>query len=420
MKLCVVGGGAAGLCAAKNSLEFGFQVTVFEQTDQIGGTWVFTDDVGKDKNGLDVHSSMYEGLYTNLPKEVMGFPDFPIPTQHKSYISSEHFLDFLNLYATTFDIKKYVKLEHQVVRVRPLNDESWEIIVRNLPDNKYETYTFDAVLVCNGHYNTPALPKFEGSEAFKGKQIHAHDYRSSELFKGEKVLVIGAGPSGVDLTNEISKVAERVTLSHHMKEPSKTIFLPNVDQRPDVDCLTNNGVTFTDGRSQEYSIIFYCTGYKYTFPFLSVDCGIKCEDNYVRPLFKHCISINRPSLGFVGLPFYVCATQMFDLQSRFFLTFASNRKLLPTKQEMLEDQKIDMEERRRRGLRNHQAHLMGELQHKYYEALASAAELKPLKPVIAKLHNFSSLRFLDDLINFRKEVFRILDDESFVKVSTRN
>lgn len=72
MKLCVIGAGAAGICAAKNGLDFGCDVTVFEQTESVGGTWVYTDEVAKDKNGLDVHSSMYQGLYTNLPKEVMG------------------------------------------------------------------------------------------------------------------------------------------------------------------------------------------------------------------------------------------------------------------------------------------------------------------------------------------------------------
>lgn len=72
MKLCVIGAGAAGICAAKNGIEFGCTVTVFEQSENVGGTWVYTDEVATDKNGLDVHSSMYQGLYTNLPKEVMG------------------------------------------------------------------------------------------------------------------------------------------------------------------------------------------------------------------------------------------------------------------------------------------------------------------------------------------------------------
>lgn len=416
MKLCVIGAGAAGLCAARNGIKFGCEVTVFEQTDQIGGTWVYTDEVGKDKNGLNIHTSMYQGLHTNLPKEIMGFPDFPIPPQEKSYISSSDFLEFLHLYAKEFDIVKLVKFEHHVVKVLPLNDDSWEVIVRNLPDNKYENFFFDAVLVCNGHYFNPSLPVLKGSDAFKGKQIHAHDYRTAKSFLGEKVLVIGAGPSGVDLANEISKYAERVTLSHHLKEPINTKFLPNVDQKPDVAHLTNEGAVFVNETFQEYSIIFFCTGYLYTFPFLSSECGIICDDNYVRPLFKHCVNINRPSLGFIGLPFYVCATQMFDLQSRLFLTFMTKRKSLPTKQKMLDDERSEMESRWRKGLRKHQAHMMGPDQFKYYEELAAAAEIEPIKPVMAKLHNFSSLRFLDDLINFRKEVFRILDDETFIKI----
>lgn len=72
MKLCIIGAGAAGLCAARWSIEFGCEVTVFEQTNEIGGTWVYNEEVGRDKNGLDVHSSMYKGLHTNLPKEIMG------------------------------------------------------------------------------------------------------------------------------------------------------------------------------------------------------------------------------------------------------------------------------------------------------------------------------------------------------------
>lgn len=55
-------------------------------------------------------------------------------------------------------------------------------------------------------------------------------------------------------------------------------------------------------------------GYKYTFPFMSIDCGLTVDDNYVQPLYKHCININRPTMAIIGLPYYVCASQMFDLQ----------------------------------------------------------------------------------------------------------
>ena len=62
MRVCVIGAGTAGLCAAKHALQNGMEATVFEQASAIGGTWVYTDSIGKDEFGNDVHSSMYKGL----------------------------------------------------------------------------------------------------------------------------------------------------------------------------------------------------------------------------------------------------------------------------------------------------------------------------------------------------------------------
>lgn len=60
--VAVIGAGTAGLCAAKHGLANDFEVTVFEQAKALGGTWVYTDNIGKDEYGMDVHSSMYQGL----------------------------------------------------------------------------------------------------------------------------------------------------------------------------------------------------------------------------------------------------------------------------------------------------------------------------------------------------------------------
>ena len=64
VKVCVIGAGGAGLCAARNlsRLPQLLQVDVFEQTDKIGGTWVYTSETGTSKNGLPVHQSMYKNL----------------------------------------------------------------------------------------------------------------------------------------------------------------------------------------------------------------------------------------------------------------------------------------------------------------------------------------------------------------------
>ncbi|XP_053685201.1 senecionine N-oxygenase-like [Sabethes cyaneus] len=414
---CIIGAGKAGIAAARRVLEAGGQVVLFEQTDQIGGTWNYTDAVGKDKYGLDIHTSMYQGLRTNLPKEVMGFPDFPIPEQEESYIPAEDVLRFLRSYADTFDVTRHVRLEHHVMFVEPSDQAgNWKVHVKNLPLNKVETFLFDFVFVCNGHYHTPMIPKYRNMQMYRGKQLHSHDYRSPKHFQGEIVLVIGAGPSGMDLALEISKTAWLVIMSHHTKEPFKTVFPNNLKQKPDVKELTSRGALFVDGTHSDCTVILYCTGYRYSFPFLSLSSGITVDDNCVQPLYKHCININHPTMAFIGLPYYVCAAQMFDLQARFCLRYYTGEEKLPTKDEMLADMQQQMEQRWKEGYRKRQAHMMGPAQGDYYHDLAKTAGLDAIKPVMTKLHNESSQRFNDDLLHFRDDIFRIVDDETFVEV----
>ena len=97
ISVAIIGAGAAGLCAARHlsaaATSHDLRIKVFEQADNIGGTWVYTDNVGTDSHGLPVHSSMYKNLKTNLPKEVMAFPDFPFPDYEESFIHHSKVLD---------------------------------------------------------------------------------------------------------------------------------------------------------------------------------------------------------------------------------------------------------------------------------------------------------------------------------------
>jgi len=63
-RIAIVGSGVAGLIVARHvvsKLNI-YSLMMFEQTDQIGGTWVYTDETHLDKNGLLIHSSMYKNL----------------------------------------------------------------------------------------------------------------------------------------------------------------------------------------------------------------------------------------------------------------------------------------------------------------------------------------------------------------------
>ncbi|KAG5680245.1 hypothetical protein PVAND_009767 [Polypedilum vanderplanki] len=414
MRICVIGAGVAGLCSIKRAIEYHCEVMAFEQSAEIGGTWVLREEIGKDKFGLNVHSSMYKGLRTDIPKEVMSYPDFPYPTKTTSYIPSSDVLDYLNAYANKFDLLDKIKFQHNVIRVCPLADNSWEVIVRNLPKNSYEIFIFDAVFVCTGNFHTPNSPIIKGNEIFKGKQIHSHDYCDAEQFRNEKVCIIGSGPTGIDVVQAISKTAHSVIWSTHLKQQLNITLADNVIMKPDIAELCSNRAIFVDGSYENFTILLQCTGYKHSFPFLSVDCDVVVEENFVSPLYKHCLNINRPTLTFIGLPTVGCNNQLFDYQVRFCLKFMTQQLKLPTKEEMLRDYKKNMEEQWKRGLSKRRAHLLGfDVQEKYFEELSTIAQLEPVKPVILKIFNKSILNLFSNLDNYREKNFKVINDEEF-------
>lgn len=62
LNIAIIGAGPSGLFSAKHSLARGHRVTVYEQSETIGGVWVYTNDTGKNQYGLNIHTAMYKGL----------------------------------------------------------------------------------------------------------------------------------------------------------------------------------------------------------------------------------------------------------------------------------------------------------------------------------------------------------------------
>ena len=68
-RVAVIGAGPGGLVAAKHALEAGFDVTVFEASDDLGGQW----------NTTAAHSGIWPGMRTNTSRAMTAFSDFPPP-----------------------------------------------------------------------------------------------------------------------------------------------------------------------------------------------------------------------------------------------------------------------------------------------------------------------------------------------------
>ncbi|GLV31080.1 Flavin-containing monooxygenase 1 [Carabus blaptoides fortunei] len=417
MKVCVIGAGAAGLVSARQAThpKYGHQCTIFEQTSDLGGTWVYTDQTGLDEFGIPIHTSMYKNLRTNLPKEAMVFPEFPIPDCEESYLTQEQILKLINDYADHFKLRPLIQFCHRVRLIEP-QGSGWKVTVTDLKRGVDKVYNYDAVMICNGHYHTPSVPEIQGNERFAGEQVHSHDFRNADDYIDKRVVVIGAGPSGMDIALQISATAKEVYLSHHRKETIKTIFPNNLIMKPDVASLTEEEVIFKDGSRTSVDVVMYCTGYLYSFPFLSESCRIRVDNNHVTPLYKQLMNIHYPTMCFVGLQFHVCPFQMFDLQARFFFAYLNGEFQLPSKDEMLIELDQQMKELFEHGYSKKHAHMMGPKQEAYYNSLSSLAKIRPIPPVMTQLHNESSRKFNDDLVNFRKQVYRIVDDNTFVRI----
>jgi len=423
LSVAIIGAGAAGLCAARHLSAQNPRVrtTVYEQASSVGGTWVFTENIGKDPNGLPVHSSMYKNLRTNLPKEVMGFPDFPFHdniNKDTSFLHHTEVLEYLETYKKHFDLEKFIKFNTVVSRVNPIteseDDTKWEVTTKCLKTEQIETNFFDSVMVCNGHYSVPVIPTIPGIEKFGGSFLHSHDYRSPEVYQGESVLILGGGASGTDICIELSQHAAQVYLSHN--NPLLTTRMPNnVAQVRGVEsCMGSGGFLLTDGSKVQCSAVILATGYEYTFPFLSEDCKIKVQNRRVQSLYKHLVNIEHPSMCFVGIPVQICPFPQFDLQIRYFVKMLTGQVKKPSKTEMYADTQKEMEWKRNNlEMPEKYFHKMGTLQWKYNKEMAELGDLEPISNGIENLYNAVHERRKTNLPDYKKDSYCLEGKEGF-------
>lgn len=101
---------------------------------------------------------------------------------------------------------------HLVTAVERLAD-TWRVSSEDLTTktSAVAAARYDAVIVCNGHFSTPKMPDIPAMDRYAGVVIHSHDYRAPERFRDADVLVVGAGPSGIDICCDVAKVASRVS-----------------------------------------------------------------------------------------------------------------------------------------------------------------------------------------------------------------
>lgn len=143
---------------------------------------------------------------TNQPYQLMEFPDYTFPEGTHAYPTSDVVLKFIHSFVDRFSLRDHIKLNHLIIRCAPIENNRWEVIVKDLPNNRFETVVFDAVMVCNGHHVTPRLPQYAEGSPFKGRVMHSHDYRTADEFQGECQISIRSSKSNYSLSPSHAQV----------------------------------------------------------------------------------------------------------------------------------------------------------------------------------------------------------------------
>ncbi|KAL2220253.1 hypothetical protein M432DRAFT_561066 [Thermoascus aurantiacus ATCC 26904] len=374
--IAIIGAGPAGLAAAKYLLaEKCFEkIDIFEQRSKVGGLWNYSP--ASDKSGIATpipqlsphqpvdepiwHSTgkaeapraatflspIYQGLETNIPKDLMRYSDKPFPSNSQLFPRFDTVTKYLEEYAE--DISHLIRFENQILDVRPENASSstWSVTRRDLKTGLKETVSYDAVVVANGHYNVPYVPAIEGievwSKAYPGAISHSKFYDSPEPFRGKKVIVVGNSASGIDIGAQISEVCEGPLLCSSRSESylSPGPATDSVECPEIVEFLSpsthERGVRFADGRIEEnIDAILFCTGYLYSYPFLSsLDPPVVQDGTRTLNVYQHIFYIDRPTIVFPALAQKVIPFPISENQAAVFARVWSGRLSLPSKAEM--------------------------------------------------------------------------------------
>lgn len=204
--VAIVGAGVSGLAACKAALEEGLEPSVFEQAAELGGAW-----------RQDASGKVWSSLKTNLSKFTCAFSDAPWPDDAPDFPSGERVRDYLQQYAMTNDLLRYITFGVRVTKLELKPGGGWQLSWEPCRNNESSTTagcaTFEKIIVASGIFAEGRIPKIPGLETFSGRVLHSEAYKSPEEFAGSQVLVVGAAFSGADIAAELSRTAKSVTIA---------------------------------------------------------------------------------------------------------------------------------------------------------------------------------------------------------------
>jgi putative flavoprotein involved in K+ transport len=314
----VIGAGQAGQAAGYHLRRAGLSFAILEAGEEPGGSW----------------PGYYESLTLFSPSRYSGLPGMPFPGPPERYPTRDEVTAYLRRYAEAFGLpvltgERVLRAERAGAGFRMLTAAGGEYQARTL-------------IAATGSFARPHRPRFPGQEAFRGRILHAAEYRNPKPFRGKRVVVVGAGNSAVQIAHELAGVAQttlatraplrfepqtilgrdvhfwlsvsgldRLPLGRlfEVSEPggvvddgtyAAAVRSGRPDRRPVFSRFMEGGVVWDDGSEEAVDAVVLATGYGPNLGYLGPLGALRADG---RPNQRGGVSRAVAGLYFVGLPF---------------------------------------------------------------------------------------------------------------------
>jgi cation diffusion facilitator CzcD-associated flavoprotein CzcO len=174
----VVGAGPAGLSAAYALARAGVRARVIERSDRVCNSW----------------RHHYESLELNTSRFLSRLPGAPLGRRYGKWVPRDRFVEYVERYAER--IGADIEFDTTLLRV-DRDGDGW------LVETSRGTLRSPHVIIATGLNAVPYLPPWPGRDRFEGELIHACEYRNAEPYRGRRLLLVGMGQTGSDLSVDL-------------------------------------------------------------------------------------------------------------------------------------------------------------------------------------------------------------------------
>ena len=211
-RYCIIGAGPAGLAAAHAFIKRGLAFDCFERETEIGGVWNFHSPGGRVHHATKMISS----------KDNAAFRGFPMPSDYPTFPDHSALLRYLRYFSDVSGAKQAITFRKEVAHLS-FSEGRWNV---GLSDEA-QPRSYRGVVIATGHHREPNLPAWH--DALDCPFIHSSEYKSREQVAGKRILVVGSGNSGCDISADAA--AHALSVHHSMRSgvyifPRRLLGLP--------------------------------------------------------------------------------------------------------------------------------------------------------------------------------------------------